>query len=127
MKTYKDFKELDYMELSFFAGISIEEAKDFISIHFLKWDRPITKKHKIPVEDYNFTWKTNTSMGDVNKMKMICDSYNKGVSLGKLREFGENEEYIAKGKFTGRYEVLNYILNREQYNFLKKKWYEQRV
>lgn len=48
--------------------------------------------------------------------------YNRGISLTNLREFSENKSFVKALKFTGKYTILNDILNKEQYLRLQKSW-----
>lgn len=131
MKTTNDIKYLNYNDLSFFLGISPMDAKWEIAQHlFTPSTIPVTSKGapKIKISDQvetdkiDFTIRSNSALDGSCRFTYLVDYYNKGITMDALRNFGENKTFIKKLKFTGKFEILNEIMNDEQYLKLQKIW-----
>lgn len=128
MKTFNDIQELNYNDLAFFTGLSVNDSKWEIAAKFGKTvfsqdGVPIIgKEETIKPLYFNFTIRSNSKLEGQNKMEYLVNYYNKGTHKHQLMEFSQNEAYINALKFTGKYSILNEILNREQLLQLQKKW-----
>lgn len=131
MKTSKDFTELDFNELAFFAGINAIDAKWEIASTIYPVDKievndkgtpKVTKKDVIKVEKYDFKMKSNSVLEGKSRLIYLCDYYNKGTDNQHLKTYSESKTFVKAIAFTGTNSVLNEILNREQYLKLQKSW-----
>lgn len=137
MKTWTDFEELNFEELSFFSGELIEDCKWEIAARLgikeltkMRTLPKVTLNHKVSVATlrssknsrFNMRIRSNSYLDGQDRIKYLCEYYNEGTNLDELREFAEHPGYAKAGKFKGRYSVLNDILNRQQYELLKKAW-----
>lgn len=128
MKTYNDITHLSYNDLSFFSGMSVIDCKFFIAKHLEI--KKVTKKgvpsvklsDKVEKEKIDFTMRSNSELEGADRMKYLCDFYNRGVDPATFMKFGENETFKKHIKFTGVSSILNDILNRDQYRRLQEKW-----
>ena len=55
-------------------------------------------------------------------IEVMVEQYNKGVSLAQLKKWAESKTYIKSLKFTGKENILNEILNADQYFKLQIHW-----
>ena len=134
MKTYKDIKKLNFNDVAFFTGVSTSEAKWNIAHFFYKTEKllneNITKTGvpKLTINDYidvneiETKIKSSTVLDGFNNIEHIVNTYNKGVPLTTLMEYAENKAFIKSLKFTGKYSILNDILNSDQLEKLRKLW-----
>lgn len=133
MKTYKDIKQINYNDLSFFKSIKIEEAKFFIasvleayrpnSIEFNKSGSPRVKvTDLIKVEDAHLKINSCSNLDQKNLIEYYVNYFNNGVPIQKLREYSMNKQYIKALKFTGNHTIVNDILNRKQLRKLQETW-----
>lgn len=136
MKTPKDITELNYNYISFLFNISTTEAKfkvllaqgielNNIEKHLNeKTGIPlVTKKDRIPKHSVEIKMKSYSSMFDgKNHIDCHIAMYNKGICLTKLKSYAENDSFIKALKFTGKYEILNEILNSKQLLKLQRTW-----
>lgn len=128
MKTFKQIQELDYNDLAFFTGLSPGDSKWEIAANLGKKEITLSGIPVIGKEDtikpchYNFTIRSNSRLEGKNKMKYLVKYYNKGTHMHQLMEFSQNETFIKALEFTGKYKILNDILNRKQYLKLQKSW-----
>ena len=128
MKTKNEITELNYNDLSFFTGKSLIESKwtiaDILMIEDIspKGLPKIKITDKISVSKIDFKIKSNSNLEGKSRFEYLCDFYNKGIPLNTLREMSESKTFIKALKFTASNDILNHILNKEQYLKLQKTW-----
>lgn len=145
MKTKDDFKELNINDYAFFKGISVTDAKwvfaDIIfpeGWHNLKPDAPFFGKSNKYVNDkgvpkistsemvgydkFDFSMNSNSELDKKCQLTYLCNFYNNGIPLQKLREHSQNKTYIKALKFTGKNQVINAIINPNQLLKIQKTW-----
>ena len=145
MKTKNDFKTLNYSEYAFFKGCDTGEAKlvfadllfpnDWDKLVFIDGKKVYNPKYvnksgnpKISANDYvelsklDFTITSNSLLDNTCQFKYLCDYYNNGLPLQKLREYSQNKTFIKALKFTGKNSVINKIINPEQLLKIQKTW-----
>ena len=132
MKTYNDYKVLNWKELAFFAGITPAKAKHEIAsklfaneqVEFTKAGVPKVKiTDVIHASSYDFSMRSNSKLDSMCRLKYLCDYYNNGTDINRLREYSENPAYIKAIAFSGINTPLNDILNTEQLKKLQKSWF----
>ena len=128
MKTKNEITEFNYNDLSFFTGKPVIESKCKIA-DILKIEDTTPKglpkikiTDKIPVSKIDFTMKSSSELEGKSRFEYLCDFYNKEIPLNTLREMSQSKASIKAIKFTGLNDILNQILNKEQYLKLQKTW-----
>lgn len=135
MRTKKDFKQITYLEHAFFKGCGTSESKYlFADILFpegwqvdeqylTKTGLPrIGKSDTIDRKLLDFTIRSNSRLDGKCQLEYLCDFYNKGIPLQKLREYSETKEFIKAIGFTGKNRVIGEILNPDQLRKLHQTW-----
>lgn len=128
MKTSKQIKHVNSNDIQFILGKSPNEAKSVIAkaLNIKEVNSkgiPLVKaSDKAPVEDIDFTIRSNSALDGACYFEVIVDRFNQGIDMGALRNFGEDKRFIKKLKFTGKYHILNEIMNDDQYLKLQKIW-----
>lgn len=135
MKTYKNFEnaELNYEDLAFFLSIKTAEAKaiinNLLNLGYTPAGKPVAKaSDRIYAQDIpQLRIRSNSNLDGKSRLKLICDAYNKGVSIGTLRDWSQNETYIKAVGFTGNMKPAAEILNPDQLRKLQKAWLVENV
>jgi len=133
MKKIDQIQELDYNDLAFFTDLSPSDCKWEIAAKLGKTDFTLSGIPIIGKEDtikpwhYNFTIRSNSKLDGKNKMEYLVKYYNKGTHTHQLMEFSQNETFIKALEFTGKYKILNDILNNKQYLKLQKSWLRSHI
>lgn len=132
MKTFKEIKTLSYNDYAFFKGISINDAKWEFACKMYKniSELPLTKtgvpiislKEKIDKKEFDFKMKSNSILEGEDQMKYLCDFYNKGIPLQKLKQYSESEPMRKALRFTGSNQIINDILEPSQLLKIQKTW-----
>ena len=128
MKTFNQIKELNYNDISFFLGISVIDAKFIIECKAFPLSHQRGDIIKIGIKDYievkhvEKPIHSNSALDGKGVIETVVKTYNKGVTPHKFMEFGQNKNFIKAIKFTGKYAILNDILNPVQYLKLQKIW-----
>lgn len=128
MKTYNEIKYLNYQDLAFFSGQSVTDCKFYIAAMLGIKEKNKAGIPKVKISDkierdkVDFTLRSNSELEGADRMKYLCDFYNRGVDPATFMKFGENETFKKHLKFTGVNSILNEILNSDQLRKLQKKW-----
>lgn len=142
IKTPEQIVDLNFNDLAFFKGITTSEAKwemanllysekDLYEIehedgsykNLNKSGIPIIKKtERLKKSLFETKIKSCSNLEGKNHIDFIIKSFNKPIPLQKLKEFSESKTFSKALKFTGKHEILNEILNRDQYLILQKSW-----
>lgn len=141
LKEPKDLNKLNFNDISFLKNISLDEAKwavaNFLYTEKHLWatdekgvyinlsKRMIPKLKKTDLIDKDkveVKIKSCSHLEGRNLIDYTIESYNKGVDLTRLRKYSENIVFSNSISFTGKHDVLNDILNRNQLLLLQKKW-----
>ena len=102
MKTFKEIKKLNFNDLAFFKGYSTTDAKwEIAPLLYSPENIKTTKK---------------------DQMEYLCEFYNKGIPLSKLKEYSESTTFTKALKFTGKYLIVNDILRTDQLLKIQKTW-----
>ena len=134
MKTPKQITELNFNDIAFFNECSTSEAKWSMADFFYSPDKLLddgltksgTPKIKVtdllPKSQFETQIRSNSNLEGENKIDYIIKTYNIGVPLNKLREWSENKVFIKALRFTGKYSIINTILNTDQILRVHKSW-----
>lgn len=147
MKTKKDFRTLNYSEFAFFKGCDTGEAKlifsdilfpnDWHKLILIDGKKVYNPKYvnksgnpKISAKDYielhqlkiHFLINSNSHLDNTCQFEYLCDYYNNGIPLQKLREHSQNKTFLKALKFTGKNSIINEIINPEQLLKIQKTW-----
>lgn len=129
----KDVKELNFNDVAFFLNISVTDAKWKIAPHVytpetIENNLTTTGIPKISVKDvfskelFDQKIKSCSHLEGKSLIDYTVETYNHGVSLTKLKEYSENKTFIKALYFTGKYSILNKILNKDQLKKVQKHW-----
>ena len=133
MKTPEQITKLTFNDLAFFRGITTTDAKwemahvifkpEELEENLTKSGTPkITAKETVSKSDFETQIRSNSILDGKNNIDYLISVYNKGVDLNRLKEYSQNKAFIKALKFTGKNDILNSILNKEQYLKLQKTW-----
>lgn len=130
----KTITKLNYNDIAFFKGISTTDAKWKMAHHIFKDEDELYKNltksgaPKISVKEYldrslfDKDISSCTVLDGCSEIDEIIKSYNKGIPLNNLRIYSETQSFIGALKFTGKHDILNRILNKEQLLKIQKTW-----
>ena len=131
MKTFKEIKKLNFNDLAFFKGYSTTDAKWEIAPLLYSPENIKTTKKGSPivgvseffdVANFDFSMRSNSKLDGQDQMEYLCEFYNKGIPLSKLKEYSENTTFTKALKFTGKYLIVNDILRTDQLLKIQKTW-----
>ena len=128
MKTFKQIKQVNHNDISFFLGIPVIDAKFLIKCKIFPLSQSKGEKVSIGIKDYvdvNLIEKpihANSKLDGKGMIETVVNTYNKGVTPHRFMEFGQNPVFINAIKFTGKSTIANEILNTEQYEKLQRIW-----
>ena len=134
MKKPNQVKELNFNDLSFFMGIRSIDAKWIVSGVLNEdkaWDEnnltktgapAISNKDYVNKEQVDVKIRSNSALDGKSTIDYHVSQFNKGVPTNTLREYSQKPTFLAALKFTGKYEILNHILNEDQIRKLQKTW-----
>ena len=128
MKTFNQIKELNYNDISFFLGIPVIDAKFIVECKAYPLSHQRDDNIKIGIQDYieikhvEKPIHSNSALDGKGVIETVVKTYNKGVTPHRFMEFGQNKSFIKAIKFTGKYAILNDILNADQYSKLQRIW-----
>ena len=135
MKTPKDLIQLNFNDVAFFLGISTTDAKfkilDSYDLSEEDYDKYISEKTGVPkigindfVEKEKFEYKIKSCsiLEGKNSIDYHVKVFNKGIPMSRIQEYGENKSFIKALKFTGKNNILNEILCKDQLFILQKCW-----
>ena len=134
VKKPTDIKKLTFNDVAFFLEVSTSEAKWKMAYLFFGSEAHLEKNltktgvPKISIKDvvqkevFETEIKSCTELDGKNNIDFHIETFNKGVPLSELREYAESKGFISALKFTGKHQILNQILNKDQLFLLQKKW-----
>lgn len=128
MKTFEQIKTVNHNDISFFLGIPVIDAKFLIELEIFPLTHEKRGVVKIGINDRIETMlvekpiHSNSELDGKGTIETVVETYNKGVTPHKFMEFGQSAGFIKAIKFTGKYTILNEILNPEQLLKLQKIW-----
>jgi hypothetical protein len=134
MKTQNEITKLNFNDIAFFNEISTTDAKWSMAHHLFGSEKhleenlnksgspKISNKEYLDKALFESEIKSNSELDGINRIDYTISIYNKGVNLNKLREFSETKAFINALKFTGKYTIINEILQDEQLLKLQKSW-----
>jgi hypothetical protein len=134
MKKPNEITELNYNDLSFFTNKTIPELKWEMASTIYTSEKDIDDNldkrgyPKISVKDFvkksifETKIKSCSDLEGLNYIDHVIESYNKGIDLNRLRSYAERETFQKALRFTGKFNIINEILNDKQYRLLQEKW-----
>ena len=134
LKTPNEIQKLNYNDVAFLTNKSTSEAKWDMSTYIYKSEDEIyenltkTGVPKIGINDlvdksdFETKIKSCSALDGLNSIDHLIETHNKGIPTSGLLKFSENPTFRKAIKFTGKYSILNDILNREQFLKLQKSW-----
>tara|TARA_R110000803_G_scaffold10007_6_gene31104 strand:+ start:1236 stop:1784 length:549 start_codon:yes stop_codon:yes gene_type:complete len=133
MKKPIEIKELNYNDIAFFTGKTITEIKWEMSTHLYTTkniDENLDKRGnpKVSLTDlvnkslFETEIRSCSDLEGLNYIDHVVSSYNKGIDLTRLRSYAEKDTFIKALRFTGKFNIINEILNEKQYKLLQEKW-----
>lgn len=144
MRTKEDFKRLNFNEYAFFKGCTATDAK-WVFTEFIfpkEWENEKDQNGESNIDNYltksgspkikatdlvnyeklDFSMRSNSQLEGECQLQYLCDYYNTGIQSHKMGEYSDNATFKKALKFTGKYAVLNEIMNPEQLDKLQKTW-----
>ena len=128
MQIFKQIKQVNHNDISFFLGIPVIDAKFLIKSEIFPLSHLKGQKVRIGIKDYidvslvEKPIRANSKLDGKGTIETVVNIYNKGVTPHKFMEFGQNPVFIKAIKFTGKSTIVNEILNSEQYEKLQRIW-----
>lgn len=134
IKKPAEIEKLNFNDVAFFFNESSGDAKwriapfifgspKILENNLTKSGVPkISSKEFVFKKDIDIKIKSCSALDGLNMIDYTIETYNKGIPADRLIKYKDNSTFAKALKFTGKYSILNDILNKEQFLTLKKSW-----
>jgi len=134
IQTPKKVSKLNFNDLAFLTNKSTSEAKWDMANYLFSSDEELSENltksgiPKVSVNEYldkslfETRIKSCSRLDGLNSIDYIIKTYNNGITIDRLQKYSETPAFQKALKFTGKFTILNNILNKDQLLKLQKSW-----